>query len=139
MVFDTAGAGVALLLGRVLFGAILAFTGLNHFLNVDQMVPYAEFKGIPLPEIAVPFTGGMLLFGGLAVALGVYPVLGAGALALFLLVATPTMHDFWAVAEEDQQDELTSFLKNVGLLGGALVFLTLGSADWPYAAGVGLF
>ena len=139
MVFDTAGAGVAFLLGRVLFGAILAFTGLNHFLNGAEMVPYAEFKGIPLPGLAVPFSGGMLLFGGLAIVLGVYPVLGAGALALFLLVATPTMHDFWAVAEEDQQDEMTSFLKNVGLLGGALVFLALGGVDWPYAVGVGLF
>jgi uncharacterized membrane protein YphA (DoxX/SURF4 family) len=139
MVFDTAGAGLAFLLGRVLFGAILAFTGLNHFLNADQMVPYAEFKGIPLPGLAVPFSGGLLLFGGLAIVFGAYPVVGAGALALFLLVATPTMHNFWAVAEEDQQDEMTSFLKNVGLLGGALVFLVFGGLDWPYAVGVGLF
>ncbi|MFB6083822.1 MAG: DoxX family protein [Halorientalis sp.] len=139
MVFESAGAGVAFLLGRVLFGAILAFMGLNHFLNGEEMVGYADFKGIPAPGIAVPVSGGMLLFGGLTVILGAYPVVGAGALALFLLVATPTMHDFWAADEEDQQDEMINFLKNVGLLGGSLVFLALGGVDWPYAVGVGLF
>ncbi|WP_335998755.1 DoxX family protein [Halorientalis halophila] len=139
MVFETAGAAEAFLVGRVLFGAVLAFMGLNHFTNADEMSGYAEFKGIPAPGLAVPFTGGMLLFGGLALVLGAYPVLGAGALVLFLLVTTPTMHDFWAAAEEDQQDEMINFLKNVALLGGALVFLALGSANWPYALNVGLF
>ncbi|RXK46651.1 DoxX family protein [Halorientalis pallida] len=138
MVFDTVGAGVALLLARVLFGAVLAFMGLTHLLNGEEMVPYAEFKGIPFPGLAVPFSGGLLLFGGLAIALGAYPVVGAGALAAFLLVATPTMHDFWAAAEADQQDEMINFLKNVAMLAGALVFLALGSVEWPYAVGVGL-
>ena len=139
MVFDTAGAGVAFLLGRVLFGVILAFTGLNQLLNLDGMVPYAEAKGVPAAGLLVPITGVMLLVGGLAVALGVYPVLGAGAIALFLLVTTPVMHDFWAASGEERQSEINSFLKNTAMLGGALVFLALGGVDWPYAVGVGLF
>jgi putative oxidoreductase len=49
------------------------------------------------------------------------------------------MHDFWAAAEDDQQDEMINFLKNVGLLGGALVLLALGSVNWPDAVGVSLF
>lgn len=31
------GAEPVLLLGRVLFGGIIAFTGLNHFLQTEQM------------------------------------------------------------------------------------------------------
>jgi putative oxidoreductase len=139
MVFDTGGAGVAFLLGRVLFGAILAFTGLNQLLNLDAMVPYADAKGVPAAGLLVPITAGMLLSGGLAVALGVYPVLGAGAIALFLLVTTPVMHDFWAASGEEKQNEMNSFLKNTAMLGGALVFLALGGVEWPYAVGVGLF
>ncbi|SEN85434.1 Uncharacterized membrane protein YphA, DoxX/SURF4 family [Halorientalis persicus] len=139
MVFDTGGAGVAFLLGRVLFGAILAFTGLNQLLNLDAMVPYADAKGVPAAGLLVPITAGMLLSGGLAVALGVYPVLGAGAIALFLLVTTPVMHDFWAASGEEKQSEMNSFLKNTAMLGGALVFLALGGVEWPYAVGVGLF
>ena len=135
---DAGANGIAFLLGRVLFGAVLAFMGVNHFLNVDGMTGYADAKGLPAPRLAVVFSGGMLLFGGLGVAVGAYPVLAAGAIALFLLVSTPTMHDFWAVPEEQQQAELTNFLKNVALLGGALVFLALSGNAWPYAVGMGL-
>jgi uncharacterized membrane protein YphA (DoxX/SURF4 family) len=130
--------GIAFLLGRVLFGAVLAFMGLNHFMNVDSMAGYAESKGIPAARLSVVFSGGMLVFGGLGIALGAFPALAAGAIAVFLLVSTPTMHDFWAVPEEQQQSEMTNFLKNVALLGGALVFLVLSESVWPYAVGVGL-
>jgi len=33
------------------------------------------------------------------------------------------MHDFWAVDEDSRDEELTSFLQNVTLLGAALAFL----------------
>ena len=135
---DAGSEGIAFLLARVLFGVVLAFTGLNHFQGVDQMAGYAESKGIPAGRLAVVFSGGMLIFGGLGIAIGAFPTLAAGAIALFLLVSTPTMHDFWAVPQEQQQSEMTNFLKNVALLGGALVFLALARSPWPYAVGIGL-
>ncbi|WP_251341689.1 DoxX family protein [Haloplanus halophilus] len=138
MAFDTAGAGVAFLLARVLFGAVLAFTGLNHFLNAEGMVGYAQAKGIPMASLAVPASGGLLLAGGLGIVLGVFPTLAAGALAVFFLVATPTMHDFWNAPEEEYQNEFNDFLKNVGLLGASLAFLALAGATWPLAVNVGL-
>jgi putative oxidoreductase len=64
------------------------------------------------------FTGGQLLLGGLAIIIGVYPVLGAGALVVFLPIAAVTMHDFWTVPEEQQQTEMTQFLKNIAMTGG---------------------
>ena len=136
--FDAAGAGVALLAGRLLFGLVVAFMGVNHFQNAGQMSGYAEAKGVPAASLAVPFTGGMLLFGGLGIALGVFPALAAGAVALFLAVTTPVMHDFWAAPAEERQSELTAFLKNVTMLGAALGFLALSAVPWPYAVGVGL-
>ncbi|MFD1515454.1 DoxX family protein [Halomarina rubra] len=131
--FDSATAEVVFLVARVLFGGVLAFMGLNHFLNGDQMAGYADAKGVPAAEVMVPLSGGMLLLGGLSVVTGAFPVLGAGALAVFLLVSTPTMHDFWAAPEEQQQTEMTQFLKNVALVGGALAFLALGGGAWPFA------
>ncbi|WP_224337191.1 DoxX family protein [Haloprofundus halobius] len=132
--FDGPAAGLAFLLGRVLFGGVLAFSGLNHFLDTESMVGYAQAKGVPTPGLAVPFTGGMLLFGGVGIALGLLPTLAAGALVVFLLVTTPLMHDFWAAPAEQQQSELINFLKNVAMLGGALAFLALSAAgSWPYA------
>lgn len=138
--FGAAGAGELFLLGRLLFGGVLAFMGLNHFMNADEMTGYAEFKGLPVPRISVIGSGVLLVLGGLGIVLGAFPVLAAGAVATFLIVSAVTMHDFWAqTAPEEQQTEMTNFLKNVYGAGAALAFLALGGLQWPYGVGVGLF
>jgi uncharacterized membrane protein YphA (DoxX/SURF4 family) len=139
LTFDAPLAGELFLVTRLLFGLTLAFMGLNHFMGLDDMAGYAEAKGIPAPRLAVAFTGGMLLFGGVGVAAGVLPAVAAGALAVFMLVTTPKMHDFWNAPEEQQQTEMTQFLKNVAIFGGSLGFLALAAVEWPYAVGFGVF
>ncbi|MEF8819069.1 MAG: DoxX family membrane protein [Haloferacaceae archaeon] len=127
------------LIGRVLFGALLAFTGVNHFQNVDAMTGYAEHKGVPLPRVGVVGSGVVLVGGGLGVAAGVAPVLSAGALAVFLVAAAVLFHDFWAVSEEEKQNEMNHFIKNVAMAGGALAFLAAGPAVWTHGVGLGVF
>ena len=80
--FDAGLSGEAFLLARLLFGGVLAFMGVNHFMNTEAMAGYAEMKGIPAPTLSVVFTGGMLVFGGLGIAAGVLPTLAAGAVFL---------------------------------------------------------
>jgi uncharacterized membrane protein YphA (DoxX/SURF4 family) len=132
-------ASELLLLARLLFGGVLAFTGLNHFGNADAMTGYAEAKGLPAPRFGVVASGVLLVLGGLGVVLGVFPVLAAGALATFLVVSALLFHDFWAVPEDQQQDEMTQFLKNVALAGAALALLALGGTEWAYSLNVGLW
>jgi uncharacterized membrane protein YphA (DoxX/SURF4 family) len=140
MAVDAATAGAALLVARVGFGGVLAFMGVNHLLNADEMSGYAASKGVPFASVLVPATGFQLVFGGLGIALGVYPVLAAGAIAVFLLVTTPVMHDFWTVEDpQERQSEMTDFLKNVALTGAAVGFLVLGGEPWLYSVGMGLF
>ncbi|GAB6877854.1 DoxX family protein [Halorubrum gandharaense] len=128
------------LIARLLFGGVIAFTGLNHFLDVEGMAGYAEFKGIPFPTFSVIASGVLLVVGGLGIVAGVFPVFTAGAVAVFLLVSGLTMHDFWTVDDpEERQNEMTSFLKNVYGAGAALTFVALGGTAWPYAVDVGLF
>jgi uncharacterized membrane protein YphA (DoxX/SURF4 family) len=136
--FETAGADIAFLLARVLFGGVLAFMGVNHFMNVDEMTGYAEFKGLPAPRASVLGSGGLLVFGGVSLIVGVLPAIGAAALAIFLIVSAVTMHDFWNLEGEDAQTEMTSFLKNVTMAAGAIVFFALAGAAWPYAVNIGL-
>lgn len=132
-------SGELLLLGRLLFGGVLAFMGFNHFLDLENMTGYAEAKGLPAPRFAVIASGAMLVLGGVGIVLGAYPVLAAGALATFLVVTTPKMHDFWNAPEDQQQAEMTQFLKNAALLGAALAFLVLGGREWNYAVNLGFF
>jgi len=138
MALDAGLAGILLLVGRILFGGLLVFQGLNHFMNVEQMTGYAQAKGLPAPGFGVVASGVLLVAGGLALILGVYPAIAAGALAVFLLVSAVVFHDFWAVPEEQAQDEMVNFLKNVELAGAALVFLAISGEAWAYTVGIGL-
>lgn len=123
---------LALLIGRILFGGYFVFAGIGHFTNRDQMVPYAESKGVPVPGLAVPGTGVLLLAGGLSVLIGLLPYWGLGALLAFLVGVTPMMHDFWNVEDpEARMAEQTNFLKNTALAGAALMLYALGST-WAY-------
>ena len=139
MTLDAGFGAVLMFIGRLLFGGFLAFAGLNHFMNADEMSDYAATKGVPAAEFGVIASGSMLVLGGLGLLVGAYPVLAAGAVATFFIVVTPMMHDFWAVPDEQQEEELTNFLKNVELLGAALVFLALGDQVWGFALNIGLW
>ena len=125
---------VAFLLGRLLFGGVLAFMGVNHFQQTDWLAGYAESKGVPAPTVAVLGSGVVLVLGGLALVVGFVPVIAGAALALFLLSSAVLFHDFWTVEDpEERQSEMTGFLKNVALAGGAITLLAVGGASWPLA------
>lgn len=131
--------GVGLLIGRLLFGGIIAFMGMNHFMNREEMIGYATHKGLPMPAVGVYVSGAVLVLGGLGLVTGVFPVLSGLAIALFLIVAAITMHDFWAVPEAETQNEMIHFLKNMVMMGGALAFAAVGTQAWAYSVGIGLF
>ena len=78
MAIDTGLGAILILVGRLLFGGFLAFQGLNHFMNTDEMAGYAGSKGVPAARFGVTASGIMLLLGGLGIILGVYPIIAAG-------------------------------------------------------------
>lgn len=135
----TGTEGLVLLVARVLLGGVIAFTGLNHFMDTENMTGYAQHKGVPAPKLSVLGSGSLLVLGGLSIVLGVYPVVGSLAVAAFLVIAGLLFHDFWAVPEDQQQDEMTHFLKNVALAGGALALAVLALQNWSFSIGLGAF
>jgi uncharacterized membrane protein YphA (DoxX/SURF4 family) len=138
MAFATGLAGGAFLVGRALFALVVGYLALGNLLDLESAVGYAKHKGAPLAGVTVPLGSFGLIAGALAVLTGVYPALGTLAMLGFLVPITVVMHDFWTLAGEDRQNEQIHFLKNVGLAGGALVFLALTTLEWPYAVGVGI-
>lgn len=55
----------------------------------------------------------------------------AGSAELFLLGSAVGMHDFWTLGDpQEQQAEMTQFLKNVTLAGGAI-------GSWRSAESIG--
>lgn len=119
----------AFLLGRIVFGGYFLYNGINHFLSLEMMTGYAASKGVPAPQLAVIFSGLLLIFGGASVLLGLWPRLGLTAIAVFLIGVTPMMHNFWAVPAEQRMAEMINFTKNFALLGGTLMMYAI---PWPW-------
>jgi len=136
MANDSTNDGPPPLLGRLLFASGLAVLALRNLTNLDGRIDYAEYKGVPSPETLVPASSGLLLGGSLGIALWKLPKLSAASIATFFVGVTPVMHDFWAVPDEDRQDELNSFLRNVTLVGGALVIAASATGTWALSVGI---
>ncbi len=130
---SSGASGPIVLLGRVLFALIFVVSGPRHFMSAT--ITYAASQGVPLASIAVPISGLMALFGGLSILLGYRARIGAWLIVLFLVGVTPMMHKFWGVADPMmQQMQMIMFMKNVSMLGGALIISQLGSGPWSLDA-----
>lgn len=110
-------------LGRALYAGVLAYMAIDGFKNNDKRVAAAEESGVPMPEVLVPFVTGMLFVANLGVLLWKFPRFSAGALIVFFLGTTPVIHNFWTMEGQERQGNKINFLKNLALLGGAIILL----------------
>jgi putative oxidoreductase len=114
------------LLGRLLFVLIFLKTGPNLFLK--QTISYAASQGVPFATFAVPIAGVLALAGGVSVLVGFRTKLGASLIALFLIPVTLMMHKFWTVTDAGMaQVQMIMFMKNLAILGGALLISQFGA------------
>ncbi|HUO13671.1 MAG TPA: DoxX family protein [Verrucomicrobiae bacterium] len=121
-------------LGRVLFALIFVVAAFNHFSS--RTIAFAASQGVPLASIAVPFSGVIALLGGLSILLGYRARLGGWLIALFLIGITPVMHNFWAASDPMMhQIQMIMFMKNLSMLGGALLITQFGSGRWSLDKG----
>lgn len=117
---------ILLVIGRVLFAAIFILSGFAHFAKADDMAAYAAHKGAPGGKLGVQGSGVLALLGGLSIALGVWPDLGAILLVAFLIPVSFFMHAFWKETDPmAAQAENASFMKNVALIGAAIVIFVV--------------
>ena len=122
-------SGPIVLLGRVFFGLIFILAGPNNFSS--QTIAYSASHGVPLALLAVPFSAVLAILGGLSILLGYRAKIGAWLIALFLIGVTPMLHNFWAVSDPmAHQMQFIMFMKNVSMLGGALLISQLGAGPW---------
>lgn len=106
--------------GRALFALIFIVSSFGLF--AGGPVAHAESAGVPLASLAVPVAGIIALVGGLMILVGFHARIGGWLLVLFLVSVTLFMHRFWAVDDPQQAMlERISFLKNLALIGGALL------------------
>jgi len=114
------------IIGRFFFALIFLMSGPNHF--SPQTIAYAASQGVPLASIAVPLSGIIALAGGLSILLGYRAKIGAWLIVLFLVPVTLMMHNFWTMHDPTAaQMNMIMFMKNIAMLGGALLISQFGS------------
>jgi len=125
--------GAVVVLGRFFFALIFLMAGANHFSR--QTIAFAASQGVPLASIAVPLSGVLSIAGGLSILLGYRAKLGAWLIVLFLVPVTVMMHKFWTVQDPMMaQIQMILFMKNVAMLGGALLISQLGAGPFSLDA-----
>jgi uncharacterized membrane protein YphA (DoxX/SURF4 family) len=122
-----------LLIGRILFAAVFIGSGLaGHFGQTKATAQYGEMRGLPNARMLVLASGAWITTGGISVAFGVWTDVGALMLAIYALVAAFWVHHFWTDSDMMQQIEMTNFMKNISLAGGAValfaIYSTIGDA-----------
>ena len=103
-------------------GALAVIFLLNGFGIVDQARPAHELasRGAPASLVPIFMAGGRILqiVAGTALVIGWHERVAALLLALFLVPATLTAHDFWTSRGSELQAQLVNFLKNLAMFGG---------------------
>jgi putative oxidoreductase len=126
-------SGFVTVLGRFLFALIFLMSGPRHFMH--QTIAYAASQGVALASIAVPLSGLIAIVGGLSILLGYRAKLGAWLLILFLIPVSIMMHPFWKATDPmAMQIQMAMFMKNVSMVGAALLITQLGSGPFSLDA-----
>jgi putative oxidoreductase len=125
--------GAVVVLGRFLFVLIFLTAAPSHFTR--QTIAFAASQGVPLAAIAVPLSGVLAIAGGLSILLGYRAKLGAWLLVVFLIPVTLMLHKFWTVPDPMMaQVQMILFMKNVSMLGGALLISQFGAGPFSLDA-----
>jgi putative oxidoreductase len=120
-------------LGRLLFTAIFLLGALGLFTRPS--IDYAASQGVPWANVLVPIAGILGLVGGLSVLLGVRARIGALLLVVFLVPVTLMMHRFWAAPDVAvARIQQVMFMKNLAILGGALLVMHFGAGPFSFDA-----
>lgn len=119
-----------ILLGRVLYSLIFILSSFHHF--TQGMIDYAADQGVPMASFLVPLSGVLALAGGLSILIGFKARFGAWLIILFLVPVTFAIHHFWTFTNaSEHQIQMIMFMKNISMLGAALMITQLGSG--PYS------
>lgn len=120
---------VALLIGRILMGALFVIAGINAFRNLGGSIGYFGRLGVPVPGIMAPFIAAYELVLGLILIAGLQTRLVALGLAILTVFAALIAHTNFA-----DPNQVNHFLKNLGVIGGCLAFMVTGAGAYSIDA-----
>ena len=70
------------------------------------------------------------LVGSICLITGFKARLAAGVMAVYLVIVSVELHDFWNMSGMPAGANLTQFFKNLGMVGGLLMIVSYGPGRW---------
>ena len=114
------------LIGRLALGWIFLSSGFGKLADVAAFSAVLAKRGVPAPSF-MGWLGAIVEFGGgVLVILGLRVRYAALLLALFVVVATAISHRYWEYPAAQMTAQKTNFVKNLAILGGALLLFVTG-------------
>jgi putative oxidoreductase len=93
-----------------------------------EAIAYVASNGAYIPPVFVPLSGVIAIAGGLSISIGFKARWGAWLIVIFLIPVTFIMHAFWKETDPMQmQMQMGNFMKNISLLGAALMITYFGA------------
>jgi putative oxidoreductase len=118
-------AETLILVGRVALGLFFVIAGIRNFLRLPERLKMETNYGWKLPAVVTILGFAAQLLGGASVAIGFFPIWGAGVLIIFLIFATALFHNFLLFKGEARQPHLYFTLVNCALVGYCLMVIGL--------------
>ena len=122
------------LMGRLLLAALFLPAGLSKLSGFEGTVGYIGSVGLPFASVAAAAAVAVEILGSVALIVGFQTRIAAAVLAVFTLVASVFFHAFWGAAPEQAFMQQLLFFKNVGVMGGLLLLVSLGAGAWSLDA-----
>ncbi|PSB10576.1 DoxX family protein [Pleurocapsa sp. CCALA 161] len=110
------------LAARICLCIIFIHSGIGKIFGFASTAEMMANQGLPIANVLLIFTIAFQLLGGFSLLLGYKVKIGSILLILFLIPATLVFHNPIA-----NPDEINSFLKNIGLIGGLLMVIYAGA------------
>ena len=108
------------LLGRIIVGLVFAVIGVRLLIGRAKVAMLLGVKRIPQPMVVAVAGGVFEIAAGLAVLAGLYLPAVFVAMALFVIVATLMVHDFWNKQGAARMIETNTVLTHCLVVGGLL-------------------
>lgn len=113
-------ADIAIIIARIMVGALFIIGGLRHFPVLDTITAAMKERGVPQAKAVLVVGTIYQIVLGITLALGLFVTASALGLLLFTVLATFMMLNFWDKEGPQRATLFNGFMTNVAIAGGLL-------------------
>jgi putative oxidoreductase len=130
MTIDESAANFLILSARVCLALVFLVSGVHKGIWYQKAVGEFQRDRIPAIWLTLPATIGLHLIASMCLILGYQTREAALGLAIFTVVATFKVHDYWRLPADEQLGRSRIFTANLAIVGGLLLLVAVGAGDF---------